>query len=75
MPKLRTKNALFGYFWGRIFKNTVIFEISSVEFVKHESLTHTMNFGIGFAFSKGLRSAFSEGLGPDSGPLYKVCPL
>ena len=66
MPKLGTKNALFGYFWARIFKNTVIFEIRTVEFVKHESLTHTMNFGIGSAFSKGL------GLG--LGPLYKVCP-
>ena len=29
-----------------------------------------MNFGIGFALSKGLVSYFSEGPGP--GPLYKV---
>ena len=36
---------------------------------KNESLTHTMNFGIGCAFSKGPGSAFSEG----PGPLYKVC--
>ena len=52
-------------------KTIVIFEISTLEFVKYESLTHTMNFGIGSAFSKGPGSAFSEG----PGPLYKVCRL
>ena len=50
-----------------------IFEISTPEFAKNESLTHTINFGIGSTFSKVAGSAFSEGpdLGP--GPLYKVC--
>ena len=33
--------------------------------IKNESLTHTVNFDIG--------SAFSKGPGPRSGPLYKVC--
>ena len=58
-------------------KSIVIFEISTLEFVKNESLTHTMNFGIGSAFSKGPGSTFSEGLGPGPGPgpLYKVCLL
>ena len=65
MTKFGIKNALFGYFWARILKNIVIFEISTLKFVKNESLTHTVNFGIG--------SAFSEGPGP--GPLCKVCPL
>ena len=34
-----------------------------------------MNFGIGSAFSKDPRSAFSDGPGPGQGPdpLYKVC--
>ena len=32
-----------------------------------------MNFSIGSAFSKDSGSAFSEGPGPDPGPLYKVC--
>ena len=73
MPKFGTKNALFGYFWTRIFKNYCHIWNQHLEFVKHESLTHTINFGIGSAFSKGLRSAFSEGLGP--GPLYKACHL
>ena len=40
-----------------------------------ESLTHTVNFGIGSAFPKGPESAFSEGLGAGPGPLYKVCRL
>ena len=52
--------------FGREFRKTIIiFEISTLEFVKNESLTHTVNFTIGSAFSKGL------GLCPD--PLYKVC--
>ena len=64
--------------FGLEFQNSiVIFEISTLEFVKNESLTHTMNFGIGSVFSKGPESAFSEGPGPGPGPgpLYKVCPL
>ena len=39
--------------------------ISTLDFFKNESLTHTVNFCIGSAFSKG------PGLGPR--PLYKVC--
>ena len=39
-----------------------------------ESLTHTVNLGIGSTFSKGPGSVFSEGLGPGLGQLYKVCP-
>ena len=50
----------------------VKFEISNLEFVKHEFLPHRMNFGIGSAFSKGLGSTFSEVPGPGRGPLYKV---
>ena len=69
MSKFGNKNALFGYFWARIF------EISTLEFAKNESLNHTINFGIGSAFSKGPGVAFSEGPvpGPGPGPLYKVC--
>ena len=43
--------------------NVVTFEISTLEFVKNEFLTHTMNFRIGPAFSQG----------PGLGSLYKVC--
>ena len=39
-------------------KTIVIFEISTLELVKHEFLTHTVNFGIGSTFSKGPVSAF-----------------
>ena len=83
MPKLGTKNALLGYFWQEMpylgifglefWKAIVIFEISTLKFVKYESLTHIVNFGIGSAFSKGPGSAFSEGPGPGPDPLYKVC--
>ena len=67
----------FWYFWAWILKNYIIFEISTLKFVKNESLTHTVNFGIGSAFSKGSGSAFFEGPGPSpgQGPLYKVCDL
>ena len=37
--KFGTKNALFGYFWTRTLKK--LFEISTLEFVKNESLTQT----------------------------------
>ena len=37
------------------------------------NLTDAVNFGIGFTFSKGPESAFSEGLAPAPGPLYNVC--
>ena len=40
--------------------------ISTLKFIKNDSLTHTVNFGIWFAFTKG------PGAGP--GPLYKACP-
>ena len=56
-------------------KNIVIFEISTFKFVKNESLTHTVNLGLGSVFSKGPMSAFFEGPGPGPGPLYKVCLL
>ena len=84
MPKFGTKNAFIGYYWpkmlylgflGKYLKKTiVIFEISTLKFVKNESLTHTVNFGIGSAFSKGPGSAFSEGPDPGPGLFYKVCP-
>ena len=45
-------------------KTIVIFEISTLEFVKSESLTNTVNFSIGSDFSKGPRSAFSEDPSP-----------
>ena len=75
MPKFGTKNALFVCFLAGILKTIVIFEISTLEFVKNEFLTHTLNFRIGSAFSKSVGSAFSEGPGPGPIPLYKVCPL
>ena len=64
---------IFGY---KFQKSIVIFDISTLESIKYESLTHTMNFSIGSAFSKGLVSAFYEDPdpGPGPGPFYKVCP-
>ena len=43
-----------GIFGLEFSKTIVIFEISTLKFVKHESLTHTVNFGVGSAFSKGF---------------------
>ena len=73
MPKFGTKYALFAYFWARILKTIVIFKISSLKVVNNESLTHTVDFGVRFTFSKGPRSTFSEGTypGPGPGQLYK----
>ena len=33
MPKFGTKNTLFGYFWARILKIIIIFEITTLKFV------------------------------------------
>ena len=52
MPKFGSKNALFGYFRARTYKNYYHFEITTLKFVKNESLTQTVNFGIGSAFLK-----------------------
>ena len=46
-------------------KTIVIFEINTLKFVKNEPLTHTVNLGIGSAFSKGPV--------PVPGTLYKIC--
>ena len=34
MAKFVTKNALFGYFWGRLLKSHVVFEINTLKSVK-----------------------------------------
>ena len=64
-----------GIFELEFLKTIVIFKIITLGFVKHESLTPTINFGTGSAFSKGLASAFSEGPDPGPRPLFKVCPF
>ena len=56
------QKCLISVILGKNFKNTfVIFEISTLIFVENESLTHTVNFGLGYAFSERR------------GPLYKAC--
>ena len=57
----------FGIFGLEFEKGIVIYEINVFKVVENESLTHIVNFGVGFALS--------EGPGPDPGPLYKVCQL
>ena len=57
------------YLGWNLQKTIVAFEVSTLEFVKNEFLTHTVNFGIASAFSKGPGSTFSE----DPCTLCKVC--
>ena len=54
-----------------------MFGIGILEFVKIESLTYTVDFGIGSALSKGPGPAFCEGPDPGPGPglLYNICRL
>ena len=74
MLKFGTKNPFFfGYFWARIYKNCFHIWNKHPQICQNEYLSHTANFGIGSAFSKFLRSAFSEGPGPRLGPLYNLC--
>ena len=68
---LGPKISYLGIFGLEFSKTIVIFEIRTLKFDKNESLTHTVNFGIGSVFSKGSGSAFSEGPGRGQGTLYK----
>ena len=45
-------------------KAIVIPDISTLDILKNESLTHIVNFGIGCGFSKDPEYSFSEGLDP-----------
>ena len=62
--KTGTKIALFEH---------IIYEISTLKFIKNGFLTVIASFGIGSTFSKGSEKVdtVSEGLGP--GLLYKIC--
>ena len=53
----------------------VIFEISTLEFVKNELLINTVNIGIGSVFAKDPWSTFSKGPSPDPDRFCKECPL
>ena len=61
-----------GIFGLELKKTIVLFEINTLEFVENESLSHTVNFGIKPAFSKGSGSVFSEDARAGPGPLYKL---
>ena len=61
----------FGLFKLEFQKTIVIFETSTLRINKSEFLTIIVDFGVGFAFSKGPGSAFSECSGPAL--LYEVC--
>ena len=57
--------------FGLEFEKTIVrFEINSLKFLKNVFLTHTVNFGIWSAFSKG--PALYQGPRPSPGLLYKV---
>ena len=59
---------------GWNFKNEIfeIFEISTLELVKNEYSTHTVNFGIRSVFAKGQSYAFSGGPVLGLSPLYQL---
>ena len=62
-----------GTFWAGILKTYIaIFEICTLEFVKNNVLTHTVNLRIGSVVYKDSGSAFSENPRPGLGPLYYV---
>ena len=51
MAKFVTKNALFGYFWARLLKSHVVFEINTLKsvkllnFVKKKKKSKRLNMG------------------------------
>lgn len=55
------------------FKHTiVIFEMSTMKFLKCKSLINSANFDIGSDSPKGSGSTLSEDPGPSTGPFYEV---
>lgn len=72
--KVCNQNCLFQIFLDWNFKRIiVIFESSTLKFVKNKFLTEIVNFGIGSTFSKCPGSTFSEGPCPGPGQLFKLC--
>ena len=69
---LEPKMSYLGVFGPELKKTIVIFEMSTLEFAKNETLTHTVTFVIGFAFSESPGSTFSESPCLGLGPLYRV---
>ena len=55
----------FSVFGLKSKKKTIIFEISTLTFVKYKFLTHAVIFSMRCTFCKGLGSAFSQDLGQD----------
>ena len=64
---------MFGYFGLEFEKTLVLFEVSTLQFIKIEILTIIVHFDRELCFSKGPRSAFSESLSPDLRLLFEVC--
>lgn len=65
LNRFEIKVVLFGYFGLEFQKFFIMFEISTLDFIKNKFLTNTVNFGIGLDFSKIPGSAFNDdpGLG------------
>ena len=70
--KFGTKIALLGYFWNETWKMCHT-RNQHPQFYQNEFLAIIVNIRIRSTFFENPRSAFSEGLGASSGPLYKVC--
>ena len=68
-PEFGIKSTLCECFRATFLKTVVIFEISTLGFVKKELLRNAVNFSLGSAFSKGQGFSYSS---PDLGPLNKV---
>ena len=60
MSTLETKSVLFEYFWARILEKDYHISNQQPQIYEKCILTHTMNVGIGSAFSNSPGSAFSE---------------
>ena len=61
-----------GTFQTKFKHTTVIFEMSTMKFLKCKSLINSANFDIGSDSPKDSGSTLSEDLDPSTGPLYEV---
>ena len=77
MAKFVTKNALFGYFWARLLKSHVVFEINTLKSVKllnfAKKLRKWLNMGTKMPYLVIVGGKFLESVCPIGNQHPEIC--